>query len=172
MANYLQTAPVAFGCHKISIFIHSLKEKKKRKTTYIYKYFVCLILTLKNVQFRSSSRCWVSVSCHPVWYFSSHVRFPQSGPQTAVKLTQWRPPVLAYKIDMEKGQTKLNTLFSASTSSGVAVAVLWRDSLHSPLATSLSTGVNTKGFMWIRSGRSSVGQNTKVTNVGRNITVP
>lgn len=56
--------------------------------------------------------------------FSSHIRFPQSGPQTAVNLTQWRPPVLAYKIDMEKEQTKLNTLFSVSTSSGVAVAVL------------------------------------------------
>ena len=48
----------------------------------------------------------LSLSCHPVWYFSSHIHFPQSG-QTAVNLSQQRPPVLAYKIDREKKPGKV-----------------------------------------------------------------
>lgn len=54
---FQKTAPVVFCHHKIRIsFIPSKKEKtltKKQtnKKLNIYKYFVCLILTLKNVQF-------------------------------------------------------------------------------------------------------------------------
>lgn len=73
----------------------------------------------------------LSPSCHPVWYFSSHIQFPQSGP-TALILSQWRPPVLAYKIDKEKEQTQTKYLVSVLTSSGIIVAVLWWGFPHDP----------------------------------------
>lgn len=108
----LQTAPVVFCCHKISIsFIHSKKKKKKEKQTrnLIFTNILSVwFLHLKMYSFDPlPGVVCLCMSCHPVWYFSSHIQFPQSG-QTAVNLTRWRPPVLAYKIDKEKEQTKLN----------------------------------------------------------------
>lgn len=72
-----------------------------------------------------------------------HTSCPVSG-QTAVNLAHWRPPVLAYKIDKGKEQTKLNTLFLLSPALvSLRCFVVSFTSQH--VTASLSTGVSTKG---------------------------
>lgn len=61
----------------------------------------------------------MSLFSHPLWDYS-HIQFIQCAD---CNLSQWRPLVLAYKIDKEKDQTRPDPLF-LFTPSGVVVAML------------------------------------------------
>lgn len=110
----LQTAPVVFCCHKIGIsFIHSTKRKEKQTRNLIFtNIFVCLILTLKNVQLLILLQM-LCLSLFPSTQFA-FLPHTSSFPTVGRLQPQWRPPVLAYKIDGGKEQTELNILFRVS----------------------------------------------------------
>lgn len=150
------------------IFIHSPNKRKKKnkkqikkkkiKKLNIYKYFVCLILTLKNVQFCSSFRCRVFVSVLPPTFVFLITR--PLFPEWAVSLSRWRLPLFSYKIDNRTDRAVY--LASVLTSSGVTVAVLRWGLFHNPSLP--PSEYKRRQMELIRCSRSSLGQIINVSS--------